>query len=109
MDSFKHEVLGDVSDETRWLKFFTTRDLIFLVVGGGVFLLMLNIFPQTAFFIVSEVFLLLGVFMRVLLGLVKRNKENYLKAGGVSYYDYYARKKHHKKKKAVYSLGTEEM
>ena len=109
MDSFRHEVLGDISDETRWLKFFTTRDLITLVVGGGGFLALLNMFPKTAFFITLEIMLLLGTFMRVLLGLVKRNKGKYLKAGGVSYYDYFMRKKHHKRKKAVYSLGTEEM
>lgn len=113
MDSFNHEVLGDVSDETRWLKIFTTKDLIRLSVTAMICILMLNILPKTGFFICLEIMIFLGMCIRVLLGLIKKHKDKFLTGGGISIYDVYERKRYFKKVRngkrvEVYTLGVEE-
>lgn len=113
MENFTHEVLGDVSDETRWLKIFTTKDLIRLSVTAMVCIMMLNILPKTGFFIIIEVLIFLGMCVRVMLGLIRKNKEKYLTGGGVSFYDVFIRKRyfkkvHHGDRIEVYTLGIED-
>lgn len=107
MNGFKHEVLGDVSDETRWLKFFTTKDLLRIVAGGGICLVMIRTVPQTGFFILIEACVVVYTLLRVALGMIPRSKSKYLKGGGVSYYNLLMRKI--KRKKIVYTLGIEEV
>lgn len=108
MDSFKHEVLGDMSDETRWLKILPTGDLIRLAVTGLSCIMAWNIFPKTGFFIFLEVGVMLAMIVRVTLGLIKRSKQKYLQGGGVDYYSLILRKRYYRKSNKVYSLGTEE-
>lgn len=108
MDNFSHEVLGDVSDETRWLKILRTPDLVQLSVTAMVCILMLNILPKTGFFIFLEIGLLLGMMIKVTLGLVTKPKKDYLKGGGVDYLSLIMRKRYFKNSKKIYSLGTEE-
>lgn len=108
MDSFWHEVLGDVSDETRWLKFLPTPDLIRIAVTGLTCIMAWNIFPKTGFFIFLEVGAMLAMIVRVGLGLVKRSKHKYLHGGGVDFYSLIMRKLHYRRSNKEYSLGTEE-
>ena len=108
MDNFTHEVLGDVSDEARWLKIFRTKDILQISVTMMSCILMLNIFPKTGFFITLEVLMVLGVLMKVFLGLIKKSTKDYLRGGGVDYLGLFFRKLHYKKSHKVYSLGTEE-
>lgn len=107
MDSFMHDVLGDVSDETRWLKFLPSPDLLRLAGTGLSCIFAWNIFPKTGFFIFIEVGVMLAMLVRVVLGLVKKSKRKYLKGGGVDYYRLIKRKRHFKKSVKEYSLGTE--
>lgn len=108
MDSFVHEVLGKMSDETRWLKIFPTSDLIRIAVTGLSCIMAWNIFPKTGFFIFLEVGVMFGMLVRVILGLIKRSKQKYLRGGGVDYYSLILRKLHYRKSQKEYSLGTEE-
>ena len=108
MDNFDHEVLGDVSDETRWLKILRTPDFLRLTVTTMICVLMLNLFPKTGFFILLEIGLMLATCIRVLLGILTRPKDKYLRGGGVDYFSLIQRKRYFKKSNKVYSLGTEE-
>lgn len=108
MDNFAHEVLGDMSDETRWFKILRTTDLLRLCLTVIVCILMLNIFPKTGFFILSEVGLMLATCVRVLLGIITKPKSAWLKGGGVDYFNLIKRKIYYKKSNKVYSLGTED-
>lgn len=108
MDNFSHEVLGDVSDETRWLKILRTKDLLQLSVTAMVCIAMMNMFPQTGFFILLEIGIMLGMVIKVALGLLTKSKKDYLRGGGVDFLNLIKRKKYFKNSKKVYSLGTEE-
>ena len=108
MDNFSHEVLGDVSDETRWLKILRTKDLVQLSVTAMISILMLNIFPKTGFFIFIEIGIMVVMVIKVALGLLTKSTKDYLSGGGVDFLELIKRKKDFKKSKKVYSLGTEE-
>lgn len=107
MDNFTHEVLGDVSDETRWLKILKTPDLIRLAVTGLGCIFAWNIFPKTGFFILIEVGVMVAMIIRVGLGIVKKSKHRYLQGGGVDYYRLIKRKRHFRRSNKIYSLGVE--
>lgn len=108
MDDFSHEVLGDVSDETRWLKILRTKDLVQLSVTAMICVLMLNIFPKTGFYIFLEIGIMLAMVIKVVLGLLTKSSKDYLKGGGVDFLELIKRKKSYRRSKKVYSLGTEE-
>ena len=108
MDNFSHEVLGDVSDETRWLKILRTNDLLQLSLTAMVCILMLNILPKTGFFIFLEIGIMAAMLIKVALGLLTKSSKDYLRGGGVNFLELIKRKKSYRKSKKVYSLGTEE-
>lgn len=111
MDHFIHEVLGDVSDETRWLKIFTTNDLVRLSVTAMACIFLMNVLPKTGFFIFIEVMIFLLTCVRVALGLIRKPKKKYLTGGGVPIYELFVRVtafKRANRKKSIYTLGAEE-
>lgn len=108
MNNFNHDVLGEVSDETRWLKFLKTHDLVLLAITAMVCIMMLNIFPKTGFFIWLEIGIFLAMCIRVVLSTLTRRKDDYLHGGGLDYLEIGRRKRHYKRKSATYALGTEE-
>lgn len=110
MNDFFHEVLGDVSDETRWLNnIFRTSDLVRLACTTMVCVWMLNILPKTGFFIGLEILIFLGMCVRVGLGIAKKPRDKYLRGGGVSFLELIQRKRFFRKnrKDSVYTIGAE--
>ena len=106
MEGFRHETLGPMDDEERWLKFFPRKEFKMLIAGGGTGLAMMRILPQNGFFILLEIVVVLFTLWRVCMGMITKSPSKYLNGGGVTRYELLIRKL--KRKPALYVLGIKE-
>lgn len=106
MESFRHETLGPMDDEERWLKFFPRKEFKMLIAGGGTALVMMKVLPQNGLFIFLEILVILFTLWRVCMGMITRSPSKYLYGGGVTLYELLVRKV--KRKPRLYVLGIKE-